>query len=135
MRESGLTPAPVILDSRQQRFAARLANACSSELNARHANPSSGTPICRVVEIEREHGWTTECMSWPSPGGEPVVETVILDNKSTPKSAAQRWAREKEANIGAGVWMWWTDRSHSDDGRVGAAAVCKHGNQWRTRHN
>jgi len=27
--------------------------------------------------------------------------------------------------------MWWTDGSRSDDGRVGAAAVCKHGNQWR----
>jgi len=28
--------------------------------------------------------------------------------------------------------MWWTDGSRSDDGRVGAAAVCKHGNQWRS---
>jgi len=26
--------------------------------------------------------------------------------------------------------MWWTDESRSDDGRVGAAAVCKHRNQW-----
>jgi len=32
MRESGLTPAPVMLDSRQQQFEARLANACSSKL-------------------------------------------------------------------------------------------------------
>jgi len=29
--------------------------------------------------------------------------------------------------------MWWTDGSRSDDGRVAAAAVCKHGNQWRAR--
>jgi len=28
--------------------------------------------------------------------------------------------------------MWWTDGSRSDDGRLGAAAVCKHGNQWST---
>jgi len=27
--------------------------------------------------------------------------------------------------------MWWTDGSPSDDGRVGAAAVCKHGYEWR----
>jgi len=32
IRESGLTPVPVILDSRQQRFAARLTTACSTEL-------------------------------------------------------------------------------------------------------
>jgi len=31
--------------------------------------------------------------------------------------------------------MWWTDGSRSDDGRVGAAAVCKHGNQWRPRRS
>jgi hypothetical protein len=118
MRESGLTPAPVILDSRQQRFAARLANACSSKLKELHEDPSSGTPICRVVEIEHEHGRTTEDMSWPAPGEEPVVKTIILDDKSTAKKAAQRWAREKEAKVGAGVWMWWTDGSRSDDGRV-----------------
>jgi len=31
--------------------------------------------------------------------------------------------------------MWWTDGSRSDDGRVGAAAVCKHGNQCRSCHS
>jgi len=31
--------------------------------------------------------------------------------------------------------MWWTDGSHSDNGRVGAAAVCKHGNQWSCSHS
>jgi len=31
--------------------------------------------------------------------------------------------------------MWWTDGSRSDNGRVGAAAVCKHGNEWRTRRS
>jgi len=28
--------------------------------------------------------------------------------------------------------MCWTDGSRSDDSRVGAAAVCKYGNQWRS---
>jgi len=33
--------------------------------------------------------------------------------------------------LGAGVWMWWTCGSRSDDGRVRAAAVCKHRDGWR----
>jgi len=135
MRESGLTPAPVILDSRQQRFAARLANACSSKLKELHEDPSSGTPICRVVEIEREQGWTTKGMSWPAPGEEPVVKTIILDDDGAAKRAVQCWAKEKEAKVRVGVWMWWTDGSRYDDGRVGAVAVCKYGSQWRTRRS
>ena len=130
-----LTPAPVTSDSRQQRFAARLENACSSKLKELHSNPSSGAPICRVVRKEHEHGRTTEGMNWPAPGEEPAVRTTILDDTAAAKSAVQRWAREKEAKIGAGVWMWWTDGSRSDDGRVGAAAVCKHGNEWRCRRS
>jgi len=31
--------------------------------------------------------------------------------------------------------MWWTDGSRSDDGRVGAAAVCQHRNQGSSRHS
>jgi ribonuclease HI len=27
--------------------------------------------------------------------------------------------------------MWWMDGSRSDDGKVGAAAVCKHGDGWK----
>jgi len=131
MGESGLTPGRVILDSKQ-RFAARLANACSSKLKEMHEDPLSGSPLCQVVETEHEHGLTTEGMSWPPPGKEPVVKTIILEDKSIARSAAQRWAREKEAKAGAGVWMWWPYGSRSDDGRVGAAAVCKHGNEWRT---
>jgi len=72
-------------------------------------------------------------MSWPAPGEEPAVRTTIQDETTAAKSAAQRWPREKEAKIGAGVWMWWTDGSRSDDGRVRAAVVCKHGNEWRPR--
>jgi len=55
-------------------------------------------------------------MSWPALGEELAVRTTILDDTAAAKSAAQGWAREKEAKIGAGVWMWWTDGSRSDDG-------------------
>jgi len=44
MRESGLTPAPVTLDSRHQRFASRPENACSSKLKELHMNSSSSAP-------------------------------------------------------------------------------------------
>jgi len=109
MRESGLTQAPVILDSRQQRLAARIENACSSKLKELHKNPSSGAPICRSVRKEHEHGRTTEGMNWPAPSAEPAVRTTILDDTTAAKSAMQRRARGKEAKVGAGVWMWWTD--------------------------
>ena len=135
MRDSGLTPAPVILESRQQRFAARLANACSNRLRKLHQYPSSGTPVCRAVKKEHKHARTTEGMNWPAPGEESVVRTIILDDATSAKRAAQRWAREKEAKVGAGVWMWWTDGSRSDDDRVGAAAVCKHRGEWRSRRS
>jgi len=135
MSESGVTPAPVTFDSRQQRFAARLENACSSKLKELHSNPSSRAPICSVVKKEHEHGRPIEGMSWPAPGEEPAVRTTVLDETAPAKSAAQRWAREKEAKIGAGVWMWWTDGSRSDDGRVRAAAVCNYGNEWRPRRS
>jgi len=94
-----------------------------------------GAPICRVVRKGHEHGRTTECMNWPAQSEEPAVRTTILDNTAAAKSAAQHWAREKEAKIGAGVSMWWTDGSRSDDGRVGPAAVCKLGNEWRSRRS
>jgi len=74
-------------------------------------------------------------MMWPAPGEESVVRTTILDDAPATKRTAQYWTREKEPKIGAGVWMWWTDGSRSDDGRVGAAALCKHGNQWSSRRS
>jgi len=45
MREWGLSPTGVILDSRQQHLAARLAYPCSSKLKELHKDPSSGTQI------------------------------------------------------------------------------------------
>jgi len=135
MREWGLTHVLVILDRRQQWLAARLANACSSTRRELHKDPPSGTPISWVVETEHEHSWTSKVMSSPAPGKEPVIKTTTLEDTSIAQSAAQCWAREKEAKVGAGVWMWFTDGSRSDDGWVGAAAMCKHSNKWRTRHS
>jgi hypothetical protein len=57
---------------------------------------------------------------------------VLANDDSPAKRGATRWAREKEAKVGAGVWMWWTDGSRTDDGRVGAAAVSKHGDGCRS---
>jgi hypothetical protein len=91
-RDSGLTLAPVILESRQQLVAARQANSCSNKLRKLHKNPSSRVPVWRAVKKEHEHGWTTEGMSWPAPGEESVVRTVILDDATAAKRAPQRWA-------------------------------------------
>jgi len=128
MRESGLTQAAVILDSRHQPFAARQEYAWSSNLKEVHKNPSSGAPRCGAVRKEHVLGRTTEGMTWLAPGKEPVIRTTILEDTTAAKSAVQPWAGEKEAKIGAGVRMMWTDESRSEDGRVGAAAVCKHAN-------
>jgi len=99
MRDSGLTPEPVILDSRQQRFAARLANACSNKLRKLHQNPSSGTLVCRAVKKEHEHGRTTEGMSSParakSQWSEPSYWTTPLQSRE-PRSAGQERKRPKE---------------------------------------
>jgi len=73
-------------------------------------------------------------MSRPSPGEQPVVETEILDDKCTARSAVHPWAGEKKAKLGVEVWMCWADGSRSDDGGVGPAAVCKDGNEWRNHH-
>jgi len=79
MRESGLTPAPVALVARQQRFTARLASAYEdSKLKAVHDHPTSGVPICRVITKEHKRGREAETIRWPNPDKEPAVKTVIL---------------------------------------------------------
>jgi len=45
------------------------------------------------------------------------------------------WAKEEDAKVGAGVWIWWTDESRSDNGGEGAAAVWKPGNECRTQRS
>jgi len=92
MRDSGLTLAPVILESRPQRFAARLAKACSNKSRKLHQNPSSRMLVCRARKTEHEHGRTTEGMSWPAPSDKSAVRIVILDDATAAKRAAQRWA-------------------------------------------
>jgi len=135
MRESGLTPDPVPLDSRQLRSAEKLETTCSSKRKELHSNPSSGAPICRVVWKGHQHGRTTEGMNWPAMCADPVVRTTIRDDTAAAKCAAQCSSREKEPKVIAVVWIWWTDVSRSDDGRVGAAALCKHRDAWRSRRS
>jgi len=125
MRDSGLTSAAVALDARQQRFVARLANACEgSKSKELYDYPTSGAPVGRVAAIEHARRRRAETMCWPAPGEEPAVKTTILDDDAAAKRAAERWAREKEGKSGSGAWVWWTDGSQTDDGRVGATAVC-----------
>jgi len=100
--EAGLTPTSVILDYRQQQFAARLANACVTMLKKLHQNPSSSALICRVGNQEHEHGRTTKRMNSAAPGEESVVRMFILDDEIAAKRAAQCCAREKEAKLEQG---------------------------------
>jgi hypothetical protein len=125
LRKSGLTLSPVILDAREQRFTARLANASSSKLTELHHNCSSDAPMWKVIREQHEHGQKTEGTDRLPPSEKSVARTSILDDITTAKSAVQHWVRQEEAKVGAGVWMWWTDKSHSDDGPVGAATVYK----------
>jgi hypothetical protein len=106
MRESGLTPAQVALDARQQRFTARLASAFEGfKLHAVTNHPTTGEPICRVITKEHERGREAETTHRFNPDEEPAVKTVILSNDTMAKREAIHWAREREANVGAGVWM------------------------------
>jgi len=67
-------------------------------------------------------------MDGPTPLEDPVIWTTILDATAA-TSDVQLWPRQKEAKIRAGVWIWWTDGSRADNGRVGATAVCDHGHE------
>ena len=70
-------------------------------------------------------------MRWPNPDKEPAVKMVILSDDTSTKREAIPCARGREAKVDTGVWMWSTDVSRSDDGKVGAAAVCKHRDGWK----
>ena len=107
MRDSGLTPAPVVLDSRQHQFTGRLANACEgSKLKRTYNHPTSDAAICRVIKKEHERSREAETMCWPNLDEEPAIKTVVLSDDTAAKREAVRWAREREAKVGAGVWMW-----------------------------
>jgi len=110
MRDSGLTPVPLALDSRQQRFTVRLAIACEgSKLKRTYNHPTSGAAICRVIKKEHERGREAETMRWPYHEKEAAINKVALSNDTAAKSEAGPCASEREAKVGAAVWMWWTD--------------------------
>jgi len=69
-------------------------------------------------------------MCWPDPGWKPAVKITILEVDAAAKRPAELWARKKECKMGSGTWTWWTDRSRTDDGRVGAAEVWLNGGGW-----
>ena len=103
IRDSGLTPAAVALDARQQRFVARLASACEgSKSNKLYDYPTPGAPVGRVATSEHARGRRTETMRWPDSGEKPAVKTTILEEDAAAKRAADRWVREKERQ--AGIW-------------------------------
>jgi len=57
MRDSGLTPVPVVMDSRQQQYLARLANACEgTKLKEMYHYPIPGATICRIIKKEHDRG-------------------------------------------------------------------------------
>jgi len=95
MRESGITPAPVALDARQQRFTARVASACDgSKPMAVHDHPRSGAPICRVITKEHEQGREAETMGWPNPDKQPAGKMVVLSEDTATKREAISRAKE-----------------------------------------
>ena len=91
----------------------------------------SGAPICRVLTKEHQRGREAETMPSPNPDKEPPVKTVILSKARRLRQRRSAGRQEREAKVGARVWMWWTDGSRSEYGRVGAVAVCKHRDRWK----
>ena len=68
MRDSGLTPAAVALDTRQQRFVSRVVSACQgSKVKELYDYPTPGAPGGRVGASEHTRGWRAEAMFWPDP--------------------------------------------------------------------
>jgi len=105
MRDSGLTPAAVAIDARQQRFVARLANACEgSKSKELFAYPTPGAPVGRVAATEHARGRRAETMRWPDPGEKPAVTAIILEDDTEAKRATELWAKEKEGKSGSGTW-------------------------------
>jgi hypothetical protein len=86
MRDSGLTPVTVALHSRQQRFVARLANACEgSKSKELFEYPTPGAPVGRVAATEHARGRRAETIRWPDPGERPAVKTTILEDDTEGK--------------------------------------------------
>jgi len=86
------------------------------QANETYIHPMYGALLCRVIKKDHERGREAETMCWPSTDEQLAVKMVVPSDKNAAKREAKRWAREKEAKVGAGVWMWWTDGSRSNDG-------------------
>jgi len=105
MGDSGLTPAAVALDTRQQRFVAILASACEgSKSTELYDYPTPVAQVGRVAYSGHVRGRRTATTHWPDPGEKPVVKTTILEEDSMAKRAAERWAREKVGKGESGTW-------------------------------
>jgi hypothetical protein len=132
MRDSAVTRVPLALKSRKQRFTARLATACEgSKQKETYNHPMSSALISKVIKKAHKRGREAETLRWAQQDEAPPVMTVILSDDTAAKRGVIHWVRGREAKGGPGVWMWWTDRSRSDDCRVEAVAVCKHTEVWR----
>jgi hypothetical protein len=131
LRDSGLTPAVVALDARQQLLVSRLASGCEgSKAIAFFDYPTPGAQVGRVAAIELARGCTAETLCWPDPGEKPAVETTVLEDDATEKRAAELWVQSKQCKAGSGTWSWWTDGSPTNVRIVGAADVCLNGDSW-----
>jgi hypothetical protein len=72
-------------------------------------NPTPGTPVGRMTEIEHARSKREDTMGWPDPGENPAVKTTIKEDNTESKGAAKLWANEKESMSGASTRTWWTD--------------------------
>jgi len=131
MRNSGLTPAAVALDTRPAWFLQHWASTgVGSKLKMLFNYPTRGAQVGRVAAIEHTCCRIAETLCWPDPGVEPEVKTTILEDGATAMRATKLWATRQDSKAGSGKRMWWTDGFRTDDGRVGATAVCLNGDGW-----
>jgi len=127
---------PIVRPTIFQSTCCRLASACEdSKAKELYDYPTPGAPVGRVAAIEHPRGRRAETMCWPDQGEKPAVRITILEDDAAAKRAAELWAKRKEIKAGSGTWTWWTDGSRTDDGRLGAAAVCLNGDRWTVFHS
>jgi hypothetical protein len=88
MRYSGLTPVVVVvaLDTRDQRFIARLQCTCEgSKLKELYNFHIRAELIARVARIDHVSSKGAEMICWPEPGEMPAVKTTILEDDAAAK--------------------------------------------------
>jgi len=81
-----------------------------------------------------EQGRVAVNMRWPHPGQDLEVKMVLLSHDNAAERDGKCCASEMLAKVKAGICMWCTDRSRRYDRRVGAGALCKDRDGWRTFH-